>query len=178
MRFYIAAPLVLSLSAGLGLNASAQDLGSCPGSDFVETELKNSSSSGYYIPGLKLIVMNKAVLEHYSVPVQKFIFAHECAHSDPAVGEDEAEADCSAIKKGVSEGWIGRPEVIQVCAHLARFPADATHAPIGVRCTYIRQCSGLFDPPRPVHEQEASAPPAVPSDSNATPLTRLARSMD
>lgn len=177
MRFHIAVPLVLSLSSALGLNASAESLGSCPGSDFVETELKNSGSSGYYIPGLKLIVMNKAVLEHYSVPVQKFIFAHECAHSDPAVGEDEAEADCSAIKRGVSEGWIGRPEVIQVCAHLARFPADATHAPIGVRCRYIRQCSGLFDAPRPVQQLEATGPLTVP-DSNATPLTRLARSMD
>lgn len=163
----------MSLSGAFTQLAAADSLGSCPGSDFVETELQNSGSSGYYIPGLKLIVMNRTVLQHYSLPVQKFIFAHECAHSDPAVGQDEAAADCSAIKKGVSEGWISKPEVIQVCAHLARFPADATHAPIGVRCMHIRQCSGLFEPSQ---QQEAQAP--VPADGNATPRTRLARSMD
>lgn len=145
----------------------------------METELKNSGSSGYYIPGLKLIIMNKTILDRYSEPVRKFIFAHECAHSDPAIGTDEAEADCAAVKKGVSEGWMGRPEVIQVCAHLARFPADRTHAPIAARCGYIRQCSGLWDSPAGgKSEQTARAPATRPAAPDSTPLTRLARSMD
>lgn len=179
---------IATIALGLGLYASAPlggavagSLGTCPGADQVEAELKNSGSSGYYIPGLKLIILNKTVLDSYSEPVRKFIFAHECAHSDAAIGTDEAEADCAAVKKGVSEGWIGRPEVIQVCAHLARFPADRTHAPLPARCSYIRQCSGLWDDPAQPKaakpEQTAKAQPArtVP---DSTPLTRLARTMD
>ena len=173
---------ILSLALSLAVSAitfatsaRSSDLGVCPGADIVETALKNGSSSGYYIPGLKLIIMNRAVLDGYSEPVRRFIFAHECAHADPEVSTDEAAADCAAVKKGVREGWIGKPEVIQVCAHLARFPADATHAPLPVRCRAIRQCSGLWDvPPKAVSapQLEARAP------SEATPLTRLARTMD
>ena len=176
------AGLALSLQVLLASGVAAADsIGTCPGADHVETELKNSGSSGYYIPGLKLIIMNKAVLERYSLPVRKFIFAHECAHSDPAVAEDEAAADCAAVKRGVSEGWLGKPEIIQVCAHLSRFPADATHAPIPIRCRAIRQCSGLFEP-RPTPSQEQTARTVIDAraseHSNETPLTRLARSMD
>lgn len=178
----IRATATAALAASLALAplqvGSAESLGTCPGADQVETELKNSGSSGYYIPGLKLIIMNRAVLQAYSVPVQKFIFAHECAHSDPAVGQDEAAADCAAVKKGVSEGWLGRPEIIQVCAHLARFPADATHAPIPVRCTHIRQCSGLYGGPAKHQEQEAKAAPQSPVPADSTPLTRLARASE
>lgn len=171
--------LTLGLYASALPNAAtAGSLGTCPGADQVETELKNSGSSGYYIPGLKLIIMNKTILDRYSEPVRKFIFAHECAHSDPTIGSDEAEADCAAVKKGVSEGWLGRPEVIQVCAHLARFPADRTHAPLPVRCSYIRQCSGLWGPPSQTKpEHTAAARPSRPNP-DVTPLTRLARKMD
>ena len=158
--------------------ATAGSLGTCPGADQVETELKNSGSSGYYIPGLKLIIMNKTILDRYSEPVRKFIFAHECAHSDPAIGSNEAEADCSAVKKGVSEGWLGRPEVIQVCAHLARFPADRTHAPIRVRCSYIRQCSGLWGSPGQGKPQQSATAQPSRANPDVTPLTRLARKMD
>lgn len=167
------AALVLSLPLALSALSHAEPLGQCPGADQVDAELKNSSSSGYYIPGLKLIIMNRAVLQAYSLPVQKFIFAHECAHSDPAVAEDEAAADCAAVKKGVSEGWIGKPEVIQICAHLARFPTDATHEPIPIRCRKIRMCSGLYEMPRP-----EPGPLEARKPEDVTPLTRLARTME
>lgn len=164
-----------------GGTAAADDLGRCPGADQVETELKNSSSSGYYIPGLKLIVMNKTVLDGYAPAVRKFIFAHECAHSDPAVAEDEMAADCTASRKGASEGWLDRPEVIKVCAHLARFPVDATHPPVGVRCANIRRCSGLFgeggSQPQPQEAQQR----ALERNPDATPLTTptvVARQLD
>ena len=45
---------------------------------------------------MQVVQAVQAVLQAYSQPVQKFIFAHECAHSDPAVAEDEAAADCAA----------------------------------------------------------------------------------
>lgn len=165
-------PLAAIVCAGA---ARGSDLGECAGADIVETSLKNSTSSGYYIPGLKLIIMNRAALDAYAAPVKRFIFAHECAHADPAVAEDEAAADCAAARQGASEGWLGKPEVIQVCAHLARFPADATHAPIAQRCGQIRQCSGLWDAP-PGKAALPQLEARVPAEN--TPLTRLARTMD
>lgn len=180
-RFQIVvAALSITLFAPGGPSRAGQ-FGACPGVDQIEAKLENSSSSGYYIPGLKLIIMNMAVLQAYSDSVRKFIFAHECAHADPAVGQDEAQADCAAVKRGVHEGWLGRPEVIQVCAHLARFPADATHAPIHVRCGAIRQCSGLWDDPRTLAARETRQTPVgrdQPRRDDSTPLTRLARRID
>lgn len=180
-RFQIAV-VVLGLAVLVPGGAShAGPFGACPGVDQIEARLENSSSSGYYIPGLKLIVMNISILQSYSDVVRKFIFAHECAHADPAIGHDEAQADCAAVKRGVREGWIGRPEVIQVCAHLARFPADATHAPIHVRCGAIRQCSGLWDDPRTLAARETRRTPAgreAARRDDSTPLTRMARRID
>lgn len=159
---------VLPLAAIIcAASARGGDFGECAGADIVETSLKNSSSSGYYIPGLKLIIMNRAALDTYAEPVKRFIFAHECAHADPAVAEDEAAADCAAAQQGVREGWLGKTGVIQVCAHLARFPADATHAPIAQRCGEIRRCSGLFG--RPSFQDV---------ERRLLPYERLARAMD
>ena len=158
--------------------SAADELGQCPGADLAETELKNSSSSGYYIPGLKLIVLNKTILEGYAPAVRKFIFAHECAHSDPAVAEDEMAADCAASRKGASEGWLDRPNVIKVCAHLSRFPVDATHPPVGVRCANIRRCSGLFGPQPQPHQEAQRAPERNPDATPLTTPTVLARQLD
>jgi hypothetical protein len=140
--------------------AKSQSLGNCPGVDQIEGDLKQSSSSGYFIPGLRLIILNRAVLDAYALPVQKFIFAHECAHSDPAVGQDEAAADCAAAKLGRHEGWLGRSEIIQVCVHLGRMPSDATHPPIAGRCANIRRCA-----------EEDSDRSQVANDVPATPLS-------
>ena len=112
-----------------------------PASTYLEANLQ-TSSSGYFIPGLKLIIMNRARLDGYALPVQKFIFEHECAHADPAVGEDEDAADCAAARRGRQEGWLGKPEIIQICVHLARMPVDATHKPVYFRCGNIRRCAG------------------------------------
>lgn len=180
--FTVVAASLLILLVQAPVMAEDANLGSCAGVDKVETELTNGSSSGYYIPGLKLIILNKAVLKDYAAPVQRFIFAHECAHADPAIGQDEAAADCAAVRQGVREGWLGKPDIIKVCAHLARFPADATHAPLPVRCAQLRQCSGLYDAPsKPVQQEAAVVEPALPrnaTDLNVTPLTRLARNTD
>ncbi len=120
---------------------------SCPGVDLVETNLENGKSSGYYIPGLKLIILNRTILQSYAEPVRQFILAHECAHADPEVGEDEMAADCAASARGTKEGWLGAQDLIKVCVHLSRFPADATHPPIQPRCANIRRCAsgGKFE---------------------------------
>lgn len=122
--------------------AGAGDQGRCPGADIVETSLQNGTSSGYYIPGLKLIILNQTILAQYGATVQQFILAHECAHADAAVGEDENKADCAAAKRGVKDGWLkGKQDIIKICVHLSRFPADATHPPVGFRCKTIQRCA-------------------------------------
>lgn len=140
-RLSMMAALSFALSNPAHSGELAGGLGSCPGVEAVEANLTEASSSGYFIPGLKLIVLNRPLLKDAALPVQKFIFAHECAHADPTVGEDEDAADCAAAKRGEAEGWIGRTEIIQICVHLGRMPVDATHKPAGMRCANIRQCA-------------------------------------
>ena len=152
--------IALSLSLALIPSSSAAELGVCPGVEAVEANLTQASSSGYFIPGLKLIVLNRPLLKDAAVPVQKFIFAHECAHADPTVGEDEDAADCAAAKRGQDEGWIGRTEIIQICVHLGRMPVDATHKPAGMRCANIRQCAR----DAASNSQSANAETLIPSE--------------
>lgn len=150
------APLLLIL--GVAPAARAGELGTCAGVDTIEANLQ-TSSSGYYIPGLKLIIMNRARLEGFALPVQKFIFSHECAHHDAAVGEDEDAADCAAAKRGRVEGWLGKSEVIQVCVHLSRMPVDSRHKPAFYRCANIRRC--MDEAERREHSNEQAL---LPSD--------------
>lgn len=138
-------------------HAIAEDLGTCPGVDVVEADLKYSNSSGYYLPGLKLIVINRTALKDFPQPVWKFILAHECAHADPLVSDDEDAADCAAAKRGAQEGWLGKIEVIQTCVHLSRSSPDGSHMPIATRCGNIRQCSGIDRPQ--ANKVAAPAPP-------------------
>ncbi len=149
--------VVCALSAG----AEAGELGKCDGVDSVEADLQQSSSSGYFIPGLKLIILNRVRLNESAPAVQKFIFNHECAHADPAVGSDESAADCAAAKKGRAEGWLGRTEIIQVCVHLSHMPVDDTHPPIAVRCANIRRCTGDIKDTRQLATDQATL---LPSD--------------
>ena len=150
----------------LSLPARAGDYGTCPAADLVETDLKQSSSSGYYIPGLHLIVLNRLMLQQYAVPVGKFILAHECAHTDPEVGSDENAADCAAAKRGTQEGWLGKSEIIQVCVHISRLIPDSTHPLPAYRCANIRRCAAA--PSQIASEAHAAS---VQSESDITPLT-------
>ena len=138
-----AGAVVIGMVFFAGTTLPAQSAGSptCPGVDLVETDLENGKSSGYYIPGLKLIILNRTILQSDAESVRRFILAHECAHADPEVGEDEMNADCAASKGGITQGWLGAEDLIKVCTHLSRFPADATHPPIQVRCANIRRCA-------------------------------------
>lgn len=133
------AAVLLSYSLTTAM-AAAGDISTCPGADVVEAELTHGTTSGYYVPGLRLVVLNKTVLNSQAKAVQNFILAHECAHSDPTVGDDEMAADCAAARRGAEEGWLGKSEIIQVCAHIAKLGVDATHPPVNVRCANIRYC--------------------------------------
>lgn len=148
------------------LPARAADYGTCPAADLVETDLKQSSSSGYYIPGLHMIVLNRLILQRYAEPVGKFILAHECAHTDPAIDADEDAADCAAAQRGTQEGWLGKSEIIQVCVHLSHLIPDDRHPPAVYRCANIRRCAAAAaDAPGGYHEANSQVP------SDVTPLT-------
>ena len=149
--------LALSFFTSAQGHAIADDLGTCPGVDIVEADLKYSNSSGYYLPAMKLIILNRTALKDFPKAVWKFILAHECAHSDPLVSDDEDAADCVAAKRGAQEGWLGKIEVIQTCVHLSRSSPDGSHMPIATRCGNIRQCSGIDRPPG--SKVAAPAPP-------------------
>ena len=149
----------------------AGDTGTCPGVDLVETNLENGKSSGYFIPGLKLIILNRTILQSYAESVRRFILAHECAHADPGVGEDEMAADCAASQRGIKEGWLGAQDLIKVCVHLARFPADATHPPIQPRCANIRRCARDA-------EFEIARKPTLPSEKDIARTPLMARNFE
>ena len=129
--------LAYSMSTGIALAGENQ---SCPGADVVEAELTHGTTSGYYVPGLRLVVLNKTILSTQAKAVQQLISAHECAHSDDAIGNDEMAADCAAARRGVAEGWLGKSEIIQICAHIAKLGVDASHPPVNIRCANIRSC--------------------------------------
>ncbi len=133
------AAVFLVYAAGIRTSA-AGDHASCPGADVVEAELTHGTTSGYYVPGLRLVVLNKTILNTQAKAVQNFILAHECAHAGEAVGSDELAADCAAARRGVQDGWLGKTELIQICAHIAKLGVDATHPPVNVRCANIRYC--------------------------------------
>ena len=154
-------PLVLLLLSMPLTDAMAEDLLTCPGVDIVEADLKHSNSSGYYLPVLRLIVLNRTVLQDFPKPVWKFILAHECAHSDPLIGDDEDAADCAAAKRGAQDGWLGKSEVIQTCVQLSRSSPDGSHMPIATRCGNIRQCSGID---RPLANKVAAPAPPIKAD--------------
>lgn len=138
-QIYRLAAVIMTYSMSAGIVA-AEDYSLCPGADVVETALTHGTTSGYYVPGLRLVVLNKTILSTQAKAVQQFIAAHECAHSDDAIGNDEMAADCAAARRGVAEGWLGKSEIIQICAHIAKLGVDATHPPVNIRCANIRSC--------------------------------------
>ena len=150
----------------LSLPARAGDYGTCPAADLVETDLKQSNVSGYYIPGLRLIILNRLILQQYAAPVGRFILAHECSHTEPEIGDDENAADCAAAMRGTKEGWLGNPEIVQVCVHLSRLISDGLHPLPAFRCGNIRRCAAMAKQ-KPGEAQQSNSQ----SQRDITPLT-------
>jgi len=83
--------------------------------------------------------------------VQLFIYAHECAHY--ALGSNEADADCSAVRTGRDEHWLDRDEVSELGRYFANLRGDSTHVPGPSRVAHIVECfDGHADewPPPPL----------------------------
>ncbi|QYF94632.1 hypothetical protein KY495_05395 [Massilia sp. PAMC28688] len=72
------------------------------------------------------------------VPVQYFIYGHECAHH--VLGSDENAADCWSAKVGRSQGWFTDVSMQFLTHSFAWNPGDWTHAPGWVRLQNIYNC--------------------------------------
>jgi hypothetical protein len=72
------------------------------------------------------------------VPVQFFVYGHECAHH--VIGMDENQADCWAAQVGRRQGWFTHQSMQFLTQQFAWNPGDWTHAPGWVRLQNIFAC--------------------------------------
>lgn len=92
---------------------------------------------GGSMPGL--IIMNPSKLSRLPRQVRLFVYHHECSHQ--TVGDDEAAADCRAVKRGRREGWLTPAGVKQICSRLLYdSEGDYYHWPGPARCALIDRC--------------------------------------
>ena len=57
--------------------------------------------------------------------VQRFVYAHECAHH--VLGSNESAADCWAMRLGRDQGWLSRRDAQTVANALRQTPGSWTH---------------------------------------------------
>jgi hypothetical protein len=72
------------------------------------------------------------------LPVQYFIYGHECAHH--VLGMDENAADCWSAQLGRKQGWFTPVSMNFLTQMFAWSPGDWTHAPGWVRLNNIANC--------------------------------------
>ncbi len=72
------------------------------------------------------------------LPVQYFVYGHECAHH--VIGMDENAADCWSVKLGRQQGWFTPVSMQFLMQSFAWNPGDWTHAPGWVRVQNIGNC--------------------------------------
>ncbi|MEC9369110.1 MAG: hypothetical protein VX871_10525 [Pseudomonadota bacterium] len=84
------------------------------------------------------IILNPSKLDPLPVPVQLFVYAHECGHQ--IYGPKEIGADCYAIKRGRREGWLNRDGLTEICTFFQDHPGDYAHPPGPQRCEIMTQC--------------------------------------
>jgi hypothetical protein len=72
------------------------------------------------------------------LPVQFFVYGHECAHH--VIGLNENAADCWSAKLGRQQGWFTLQTMYFLTQAFAWNPGDWTHAPGPVRLQQIFAC--------------------------------------
>jgi hypothetical protein len=88
------------------------------------------------VPGA--IIIDAQFLQQAPLPVQLFVYAHECGHHN--IGMDEAGADCWAVKVGRQQGWFDQVMMQYLVQTFQWNPGDWTHAPGPVRLQNIWSC--------------------------------------
>lgn len=90
----------------------------------------NLPSEGAAAPGV--LIINPRLINRMPGVVRLFVFHHECGHHN--IGASELRADSWAVERGVSEGWLDREGLKQVCRSFGNMPATPTHPSGRSRC--------------------------------------------
>ena len=91
---------------------------------------------GASYPGF--LILNPVLLSKVSTPIKLWVHAHECGHQYR--GSGEAEADCYAVERGRSLGWLTTQGLEEVCRFLADARINKAHYAGATRCFAMRQC--------------------------------------
>ena len=93
---------------------------------------------GMSIPDARLLVFNPMLLGRQTGVVRVFVFHHECGHQH--VGASETGADCWAVRRGVSDGWLEKKALAQICRSFGNGSASSTHPAAAQRCANLDRC--------------------------------------
>jgi hypothetical protein len=105
-------------------------------------------------PYRQFIILNMPYIAKVPIAVKLWIYSHECGHK--FVGTDENKADCYAVRRGRSEGWLDASGLEEVCQFISAARPDALHASGPDRCELMRECYRQAAP------KPAAAMPSAP----------------
>ena len=121
--------------------------------------------------GDDVLVLNPDMLQKQPKIVRLFVFKHECGHL--TVGDSELKADCYAVHQGVSEGWLDRKGLGQVCDSFEGAPETDTHPSAKRRCANLDQCFAAATAETTTASVKPPAPVVVARKPDATSAHKL-----
>ncbi len=89
-------------------------------------------------PYRQFIILNMPYIAKVPTPVKLWIYSHECGHKFG--GPDENKADCFAVRRGRTDGWLNAQGIDEVCSFISAAQPDAAHASGPERCALMREC--------------------------------------
>lgn len=89
-------------------------------------------------PYPQFVILNMPLIAKVPTAVKLWIYSHECGHL--FVGPDENKADCFAVRRGRTEGWLNAQGLDQVCRFISAARPDAAHFSGPERCNLMREC--------------------------------------
>jgi hypothetical protein len=110
-------------------------------------------------PYPQFVILNMPYIAKVPTVVKLWIYSHECGHL--FVGMDENKADCFAVRRGRTEGWLDAAGLEQVCSFISAARPDAAHFSGAERCNLMRDCFRNAAPkPAAAKPSAAAAKPA------------------
>ena len=142
LRNTLLASLVAGCCLVLGEGASAQALGPYPVIAGLQVQCGGVPTFVQPIPDIAMarpgvIVLNPKLFE-LPGSLKLFVYAHECAHH--LLGNNEANADCWAIRTGRQQGWFKPSDISYLIQYFGNSPGDWTHAPGPYRIANMMAC--------------------------------------
>jgi hypothetical protein len=129
---YLAASGGTLVPAGrIAIDGHRMSCGAAP--TILDSDLADFGSS---MPGF--IILNPRLFAGLATSVKLWIFSHECAHQ--SIGPDEVKADCVAVRRGRSEGWLTPTGLMQICEFMSPARGDSAHFTGVQRCGLMKEC--------------------------------------